>query len=77
MLFYLEQSPPAADAFIDEVEAVLTEIAESPERVSHSRVRRSRQGPRDVSLFDLLPRHTRRGSGSIYQPSIQTRRALA
>ena len=32
MLFYLEESPQAADNFIEEVEAALLEIAEFPER---------------------------------------------
>ena len=32
MLFYLKESPQAADNFIEEVEAALLEIAEFPER---------------------------------------------
>jgi plasmid stabilization system protein ParE len=41
MLFYLEESPKAADDFIEEVEAALDEIAEFPERypISESDVR--------------------------------------
>ncbi len=75
MLFYLEQSPPAADAFIDEVEAALSEIAESPERypIHEFDVRVKVLGTFPYSIFYRATRE----DCSIYQPSIQTRRALA